>query len=253
MPSLLLLSDVGCVSLCRWREERFRKYLGFENWSEFKFLLVYLLVVWPELELDPVVRIEWTCREWRCGSQMMETEVRIPSSQAFSETQLLPSWVLQSVDNRERIAGMQEKSALSRSINSGLWGPDRGILHEERLGHESQLWVGERFPPRREGRRAWPAEKGKCPKAEKDQNEEYMAFGTTQGGRSSRIGECTSPSPPPSIPSSFLSFFLPSVFFPSLPRHIPLPLPSLLQQLYTRHWGYLLSCIHSPLSWGSFH
>lgn len=103
MPSLLLLSDVGCVSLCRWREERFRKYLGFENWSEFKFLLVYLLVVWPELELDPVVRIEWTCREWRCGSQMMETEVRIPSSQAFSETQLLPSWVLQSVDNRERI------------------------------------------------------------------------------------------------------------------------------------------------------
>lgn len=63
MPSLFLLSDVGRVSLCKWREGHFRKILGFGNRSEFKFSLLYLLVVWPELGLDPVGRTEWMCRE----------------------------------------------------------------------------------------------------------------------------------------------------------------------------------------------
>lgn len=63
MPSLFLLSDVGYVSLYRQREGHFRKNLGFGKRSEFKFSLLYSVVVWPELGLDPVGRTEWVCRE----------------------------------------------------------------------------------------------------------------------------------------------------------------------------------------------
>lgn len=40
--------------MSRQRERHFRKNLGFGDGSGFKFSLLYLLVVWPELYLDPV-------------------------------------------------------------------------------------------------------------------------------------------------------------------------------------------------------
>lgn len=63
MLSLFLFSDVGCVSLCRQGEGHFGKNLGFGNKLEFKFSLLYTLVVWPDLGLDPIGRAEWMCRE----------------------------------------------------------------------------------------------------------------------------------------------------------------------------------------------